>query len=68
MNIRKIIANVICSVIPGKQRRGMVRDCIRSRISRKKVHVSLSDRNFANNFSIDDKSILTVLKSLGKFQ
>ena len=41
---------------------------MRSRSSRKIVHVSLDDRNFTNNFSIDDKNILTVLRSLGEFQ
>lgn len=68
MNIRKILINVICSVIPGKQRRKRIRNKLRSQVSQKLIHVSLSDRNFVNDFSISDRNILSVLRNLGKFQ
>ena len=68
MNIKSALVNIACSVIPGKQRRRAIRNRLRALISRKMVHIKLSDQNFINNFPIDDKNIISVLKSLGTFQ
>lgn len=68
MNVKAVIVNMVCSIIPGKQRRRTIRNRLRSLISRKMVHIDLSDQNFIKHFPIDDKNILSVLRSLGTFQ
>lgn len=68
MNIRKVLINILCSFIPGKQRRRRIRNDLLIRISQRLVHIELCDKNFANSFKVDDQKLLTVLRSLGKFR
>lgn len=67
MNIKKVILNIFCCLIPGKQRRGKIRSKLRSRISQKLVKVELCDKNFSS-FIVNNENILSVLRSLGKFR
>ena len=68
MNIRKVLINILCSFIPGKQRRRRIRNVLLIRISQRLVHIELCDKNFVNKFEVDDQRLLSVLKSLGSFR